>query len=290
MMRTILLTSLTLFLFNVLLPAQEYRHHDEILLWPGGAPGSVQANWPWEGYKEEWQIDSASNKEMVIFVTDPTIQVFLPPMEKNTGTAVVVCPGGGYNIEVIGKEGYDIAKILNEMGIAAIILKYRHYDIFAARDDAQRAIRYTRYHAKEWNIDPEKIGLGGFSAGGHLSLHTAASLEVPLPKGWKADDIDAVSNRPDFLMLGYPGTKMPKGVNFTENMPPAFIVVSGDDGMMPLSFDLYHSLKNMGVPAELHIFQKGGHGFGAGTPECNCSNWLEIFRNWLLTNSFISNP
>ncbi len=273
---------------NPVVKAQEYRHHDEQQIWPGGAPGSNPENWPWEGYKEEWRIDSATNKEMVIFVTEPTVQVFLPPREKNTGAAVVVCPGGGYNIVVIGKEGYDIAQRLNDMGIAVIVLKYRHYNIFAARDDTQRAIRYTRFHSREWNIDPDKIGLGGFSAGGHLSIHAAANLNPPAPEGRKPDAIDSVSDRPDFLMLGYPATNMPKGVEIGAAMPPAFIVVAADDPLMPASVDLFKKLRSMDVPAELHIYQTGGHGFGAGTPECHCSSWMDLFRNWLETNKVIS--
>lgn len=286
-MKNGLLLSLSLLMGTLSLYSQEYRHQDELLIWPNGAPGSNEKNWPFKGYKQEWRIDSVSNKEMAIFVTEPTLQVFLPPKEKNTGAAVVVCPGGGYNIVVIGKEGYDIAKRLNELGIAAIVLKYRHYNVFAARDDAHRAIRYTRSHAKEWNIHPSKIGIGGFSAGGHLALHAAANL-MPNDTSRALDALDKISNRPDFLMLVYPGTYLPEGAELDKTIPPTFIVVAGNDGMMPLSYQLYDRLNFLKVPAELHIYQNGGHGFGAGTPECQCSNWLDLFRNWLQVNKFIN--
>jgi acetyl esterase/lipase len=286
-MKKIFFLLVTLAISLSVLKAQEYRHQNEINIWPNGAPGSNQSNWPWEGYAEQWRIDSASNKEMVIFVTEPSIQVFLPAPEKNTGAAVVVCPGGGYNIVVIGKEGYDIAERLNDLGIAAIVLKYRHYDVMAARDDAQRALRYTRYHAGDWHIDPGKIGIGGFSAGGHLALHATATIDAPLPAGHHADDVDKISNRPDFMMLIYPGTGLPAGTELNPDLPPAFIAVAGDDGMMPLSLNLFRDLKALKVPAELHIFQGGGHGFGAGTPECHCADWIELFRNWLEANSII---
>lgn len=285
MKRYVLIIVLMLIASNTL-TGQEYRHQNEIPIWPNGAPGSNEKNWPWKDYNQEWKIDSATNKEMVIFVTEPTIQVFLPPKEKNTGTAVIVCPGGGYSIVVIGKEGYDIAKKLNDMGIAAIVLKYRHYDIFAALDDAHRAIRFTRAHAKEWNIDSSKVGICGFSAGGHLALHSAANLNPPV-KDRTLDALDKINNRPDFLLLVYPATGLPEGAELNKSIPPTFLVVAGNDGMMPMSLDLYYKLNFLKVPAELHIYQNGGHGFGAGTPECNCSNWFELFDNWLEVNKFI---
>ncbi len=135
------------------LAAQDYRHQNEILLWPDGAPGSNPENWPWEGYNHQWRIDSASGKELSIFVTEPTLQVFLPPEDINTGAAVIICPGGGYNVVVIGKEGYDIAMEFNSRGIAAIVLNYRHYNQFAALQDAQRSIHYARLMAAEWGIN-----------------------------------------------------------------------------------------------------------------------------------------
>jgi len=268
------------------LNGQEYRHHNEISIWPNGAPGSNENNWPWKTYKEEWKTDTSNNKELVIFVTEPTIQVFLPPKEKNTGAAVVICPGGGYNIIVIGKEGYDIAKKLNESGIVAIVLKYRHYSKDAALDDAYRAIQYARSRAKEWNIDTSKIGIGGFSAGGHLALRAAANL-TPLASNRPLDGIDRLNRRPDFLMLVYPDTKITQKLELNADMPPVFIIVGAKDGFMPYSVELYNNLYSLKVPAELHIFQNGEHGFAAGTVQCNCSNWFALFRNWLQANKFI---
>ena len=266
--------------------AQEYRHQNEISIWPDGAPGSNEKNWPWKSYKQEWKVDSVTKTEMVINVTEPSIQIFLPPKEKNTGAAVIICPGGGYSIEVIGKEGYDIAKKLNDLGIAGIVLKYRHYDKFAALEDAHRAIRYTRSMANEWNIDASKVGIGGFSAGGHLALHSAVNLNFQ-SKDRKTDDLDKLSNSPDFLMLIYPASNSYGGLEIKQKIVPAFIAVASNDIYLPASIDLFSRLLKISSPVELHVYQNGGHGFGPGTPECACSNWFELFYNWLKVNNFI---
>jgi acetyl esterase/lipase len=248
-----------------------------IRIWKGAAPDSDSQHWPKPDYHEEWEIPD----QVLTGVTDPTIQVFLPDARTNTGKAVVICPGGGYRNLWIAKEGWKIAAELQKRGIAGIVLKYRHYDRFAAVQDAHRAVRYVRSRAAEWRIDERSIGIGGFSAGGHLALHMAAQLGRP--QKWPPDEIDRLSCRPDFLMLIYPGVRLPADAVVDSSFPPVFIAVAADDDRTPAvdTIQLFTKLKDLKVPAELHVYQGGGHGFGSGTPECGCSSWLDLFENWL---------
>ena len=188
----------------------------------------------------------------------------------------------------IEKEGYKIAAALQERGIAGIVLKYRHYDIYAALQDAHRAIRFVRSKAEVWKINPRAVGIGGFSAGGHLALHSATNLSRA--EAWTPDDVDRLSKKPDFLMLVYPGLSLPAGATVDANTPPSFIVNAADDTLTKPEFaiEYFNKLKQLGVPAELHIYEKGFHGFGLGTPDCRCGNWIDLFRNWMAVNKFIS--
>ncbi len=257
----------------------------EYKIWEGDAPGSNSKNWPWPNYKETWERAADRNDDLVKWVTEPTIKVFLPEATKNTRAAVLICPGGGYNVLEIDKEGYRVAQILQELGVAGIVLKYRHYDVFAARDDGQRAIQFIRSKSKEWDINSDAIGIGGFSAGGHLALHCVANLSPKVD--WTPDMIDKIDDHPNFLMLIYPGTKLPEGVTIGTNIPPTFISVAADDKLAEKCITLFSTLQEIKVPAELHIYQNGGHGYGVGTLKCNCSTWIELFVNWLRTNNFI---
>lgn len=265
------------------------KFENEYPIWERGVPGSHPANWPWQDYKEEWSHEDDRNEDLVKWVTEPTIRVFLPDASKNTGAAVIICPGGGYNILAIDREGYRIASKLQKEGVAGIVLKYRHYTMFAARDDGQRALRFVRSKAQEWRLNPQAIGIGGCSAGGHLALHCASNLS---PKtDWTPDEIDRVDHRPSFLMLTYPGTELPNGVTVGANIPPSFINVAADDAfaLAPACLELFKQLQELKIPSELHVYQEGGHGYDLGLPAHNSSSWIGLFVGWLRANNFIKN-
>jgi predicted esterase len=287
MLRTLVTGLLALLLWIVWLQpvrAQQLKFSNEYMLWPNGAPGSNPASYPHPNYREEWR----RNDETVIFVTHPTIRVFRPAADKNTGAAVIVCPGGGYNILEIDHEGYRVAGKLNEMGITVVVLKYRHYDRYAALQDAHRAIRFVRSKAREWGITENRIGIGGFSAGGHLSLHAATNLAQK--EEWAKDAVDALGKKPDFLMLIYPGFTLPQEAKIDQKLPPVFMALSADDEYElaePASL-FYYKLQILKVPSEMHIFQQGGHGYGLGREGCQCRSWPTLFRNWLQANRFIT--
>jgi acetyl esterase/lipase len=238
---------------------------------------------PGANYHEEWEIPG----QVLTGVTDPAIQVYLPEPAVNTGVAVVICPGGGYRNLWIAKEGWTIARELQKRGIAGIVLKYRHYQRYAAIHDAHRAVRYVRSRAAEWRINPNTVGIGGFSAGGHLALNMAAMLGRP--EDWARDEIDALPKRPDFLMLVYPWVQLDSSGVVDASFPPSFFAVGGEDTRTPADSMLhfFNRLRIQKVPAEAHVFEKGGHGFGAGTPDCMCGNWLDLFRNWLQARGYI---
>jgi acetyl esterase/lipase len=262
------------------------RYPTPIRIWKGVAPDSDAAHWPQADYHEEWE----SPGEILRGVTEPTIQVFLPEARRNTRAAVVLCPGGGYRNLWIAKEGWRVARELQARGIAGIVLKYRHYDVSAAVQDARRAVRYVRSRAEEWRLNRGAIGVGGFSAGGHLAIHMAARLargETRAP-----DDVDQLSGRPDFLMLVYPDVELVNGTVIEAAFPPTFITVAADDTVTPANdcMQFFRHLQTLEVPAELHVYQNGGHGFGLGTPECRCSSWLDLFRSWLAGRGLLAAP
>jgi len=266
--------------------AQELYFQNEYFIWGETVPGDVPEDYP----EEKWTKGEESEFGLVQYVTYPTIRVFLPEEEKNTGAAVIICPGGGYNILVIEREGYDVARAFNSMGIAAIVLKYRHYDIDIAVSDARQAIRFVRSNAGQWGIDPDKVGIGGFSAGGHLSLNTAVSdpSKDPVASGGYLKQYPYM---PDYLMLIYPGLG---GFNlgagdFADEFPPVFMINAMDDDVTPISpmFELAGLLKSGRVSTEIHIYPGGGHGFDLGNDNCNCSDWPDLFRKWLEYNKII---
>ncbi len=200
-------------------------------------------------------------------IHNPTLTVYLPPRDKATGAAVVICPGGGHRFLAIDHEGYDVARFLNSIGVAGIVLKYRlaqtpdaGYKVDThALADARRAIRLVRSHADDWGIDPKRVGLMGFSAGGELAALAGTKFE-PESQG-ATDPIDKLSTRPDFLMLIYPGGR-PESFNVTKETPPAFLLVADNDRLADRTIAVYSALKKAGVSAELHIYARGGHGFG----------------------------
>jgi acetyl esterase/lipase len=255
----------------------------QIPLWPAGAPGSDSRHWPWEHYAEKWERDGA----LVKWVTEPTLQAFLPPKARCTGTSVVVCPGGGYSVLEIEKEGYAPARALNRRGVAAFVLKYRHYDRAAALQDAHRAVRFVREHAAQWGLRSDRVGIGGFSAGGHLSVKSAACPGQREP--WSHDSVDRRRKRPDFLMLVYPALWLPRSAVVDKDMPPAFLVNAADDTLTrpDRCLKFFQKLLKLGVRTELHVYQNGQHGFGMGSSDNGCESWMDLFATWLAINKLI---
>lgn len=266
-----------------------------IPLWPGVAPGEKGDIGP---EKDTTPPDpKVSAKDYIIRlgnVTQPTITVYSPPAEKNTGAAVVVCPGGGYSILAMNLEGSEVCTWLNSIGVTGILLKYRvpgraglerHT---AALQDAQRALGMARHRAKEWHIDPNRLGILGFSAGGHLSAATSTNFDA---RTYTAiDDNDKESCRPDFTILIYPAylttnndlTKLAPEIKVTANTPPTFITMTEDDPVkVENAFAYGLALKNAKVPVELHIYSKGGHGYGLRPSENEVSHWPQRAAEWL---------
>jgi len=261
---------------------KRYNQPKVLLLWPDGAPASEGIA---KGQTEEIvnRSDTVINRS-VSNVHKPSLTVYLPPKDKATGTAVIVCPGGAYTHLAIDKEGYDVAKWLNSLGAAGFVLKYRlrpYYQRSHALQDAQRAVRMVRSRAEEWGIDPNKIGILGFSAGGHLASNLAMHFQEDAyePK----NVIDKVSGRPDFMILGYTSTRLSDESPVTAEIPPAFLFCSSDDGSVPAerSVNFYLALRQAGVPAEMHVYEKGGHGFGLGVRGGAVTSWPVRCADWM---------
>jgi len=254
-------------------------------LWPNGAPGFENRRNEPELARDYW----------VRHINNPSLTLFFPPKDKATGAAVVICPGGGQRELVFNAEGVDPARYFNRLGVAAFALKYRlareegsPYTIDNAREDAQRALRLVRNHAKEWGIDPNRIGLMGFSAGGEL-----ASLVTFGPTDGNtnaADPIDRVSCRPDFLIEIYPG---PLGVPAVvpTNAPPAFFLGASDDtGPAQTITEMVGKYRKAGVPAEVHLFAKGSHAFNMGyrSKLATIKNWPQRLTDWMADNNILN--
>ena len=263
---------------------------------------------------DEKEVRDTTDIVRISYVQNPSLEVYLPAKKNATGQAVVICPGGGYWILAYDWEGSDIAKWLNSRGIAAVVLKYRlpvsKSNIIRHQSpllDAKRAMRQVRYHAGEWNIKPDKIGIMGFSAGGHLA--STLGTHFDLGSADKNDPVESQSSRPDFMILVYPVITftqpfMHKGskdallgespdteliANFSnelqvkENTPPTFIIHAGDDKGVPVENSLvfYQALKDKGVPAEMHIYPEGGHGFSLAIGRYYLESWTERCIDWL---------
>lgn len=265
------------------------------LLWPDGAPGSLG--------------DTEKDK--------PKLIIYLADKETANGGAIVVCPGGGYGGLAMGHEGHDIAKFFNSLGVSAFICDYRHrgkgYGHPAPMNDAHRAIRTVRTRAKEFNIDPSKIGVIGFSAGGHL----VSTVSTHFDDGDKTakDKIDQASCRPDFAILCYPviafdepythrGSqtnllgknadpelvkKLSNEKSVTEKNPPSFLWHTTEDRAVPPENSVYFylALRQKKVPAELHIYEKGRHGLGLAKNTPGTKTWSKSCEQWLRKHKFI---
>jgi acetyl esterase/lipase len=290
--RIVFVCLITALMFNVTIPAAKAADSHQVeLLWPNGAPGAKGTA---DGDK-------------------PSLTIYLPDKEKATGAAVVIFPGGGYGHLAMDHEGHQIAQWLNSIGVAGFIVKYRHrnsgagYGHPAPIQDAQRAIRMVRSKAKEWGVDPGRIGIIGFSAGGHLASTAGTHFNTRYSE--PVDEIDLSSARPDFMILMYPVISFTewythKGsmVNLlgknpnkdlmesfsnekqvTPETPPTFLVHADDDKVVPPenSVAFYLALRKAKVPAEMHIYEKGGHGFGPGTSKGACSSWMARCADWM---------
>lgn len=233
--------------------------------------------------------------ERVASVPNPNITVFLPDPAAATGTAIVIAPGGGHHHLAIDHEGYDVARWLNRKGIAAFVLKYRLARAEGSdgsitvdehvRADGRRAMRLVRSRAAEWKIDPARIGMMGFSAGGEVAALTGMHYDLGTPEA--ADPIDRVSSRPDFLALIYPYVR-PDTIRIDKDTPPAFFVHADDDRLSAaISVNLYLALKKAGVSSELHVYSVGGHGFGVKDRPLPVTQWTARFEEWLAVRKLI---
>jgi acetyl esterase/lipase len=265
---------------------------------------------------DEEQSETRDGILIISKISRPALTLFLPPKGKANGTAVIICPGGGYWVEAAGHEGADVARKFNEWGVTAILLKYRipndqtmvNKEI-GPLQDAQQAIKVTREHAGEWNIDPSRIGIMGFSAGGHLASTAGTHFEQAVISNSRH-----ISLRPDFMLLIYPVISFQDEVGHngsrdqligknpsqekkdlysnelqvTDRTPPTFLVqASDDDAVKPdNSILFYQALLKHKVPAEMHLYQLSGHGFGMHLKNSR-EEWMLRCRNWLAWNGWL---
>jgi acetyl esterase/lipase len=279
-------------------------------VWTGKVPGAIEK----ANYVET--TDSNDGWTKTRLVTNPRLDYYPAKPSESKGTAVVICPGGGYWGLAIQHEGAQIAEWFNSFGISAFVLKYRLPDDAIMKDksvgplqDAQEAIRLVRRHAKEWNIDPNKIGIMGFSAGGHLASTASTHFNEKV-----YESNDKTSARPDFSILIYPVISMDSAITHmgsrnnllgekpsldmvnhfsndlqvTDQTPPAILICSLDDNVVPIQNSINYALalKKHNIPCELHIYEKGGHGYGLGRSNDTEPSWPEACKLWLKVRGF----
>lgn len=278
--------------------------HTQVPIWPKEPPDAQPVAGPEEmktvkdplisGGKPWIQIDN---------VSQPTMTVY-SPKGKNTGVAVVVFPGGGYKVLAIDLQGTEICDWLTSKGITAVLLKYRvptprlgaYAESAQALEDAQRTVGLVRFHAAEWHIDPQKIGVIGFSAGGHMVTAVSTHFEKRLYPA--VDAADKESCRPDFAIALYPGhlskddenCELNPNIPVTSNTPPTFLLQAEDDPVNSVNNSLvyYIALKNAGVPVEMHLYAQGGHAFGVRRTKFPITDWPNLVETWLKTIGMIS--
>jgi len=275
--------------------------HTQVPIWPGAAPDARPVKEP---EVSGTVVDGTGNKKLVAGkpwvyvdkVSQPTITVYAPA-GPNTGAAVVVFPGGGYNVLAIDLEVTEICDWLTSRGITGVLLKYRvpcaktgpYRDCRSALQDAQRALGLVRFHAAQWHIDPHKIGVIGMSAGGHMVAALSTHFERRLYPS--VDAADSASCRPDFALALYPGhLAVPEEkfvlnpeLHITSRTPPTFLLHAEDDPVDPVENSLvyYAALRKAGVPAEMHVFVTGGHAFGLRPTESPITRWPPLAETWL---------
>ncbi len=267
----------------------------ELPLWTGPAPGE-----PEKPAKPQVMDPGKDNIIRAHDVAQPVIAVYAPPAAQATGTAVIICPGGGYSILAMDLEGTEVARWLNGCGVTAVLLTYRvparagHPSYQAAVQDVQRALSTVRSHAAEWGITPGRIGALGFSAGGHAVAIAAAGA---LPRQYAAADaVDQLACRPDFAMLIYPAYMVAKGtmtlnpeVTPAADAPPSFIVYAEDDPLGCENGIAYQlALKNLKIPVELHVYPDGGHGFGLRPSAHPTSTWPARAKEWFQARGLLT--
>jgi acetyl esterase/lipase len=276
-----------------------------IPIWPKGVPGVTPPGNPPDEVDTTKPTDNLiAGKPLIRLgnVSNPTITVY-PAKAKNTGAAVVVFPGGGYSILAIDLEGTEVCDWLNSAGINCVLLKYRvpgtgpYPKSPAALQDAQRAVGLVRQHASEWAIDPKRIGVLGFSAGAHLAAALSTHYDQRLYDS--VDAADALSCRPDFAVIVYPGYLALADKNMAPNpdiqptptTPPSFIVQAEDDPVHVENATVYFlALKAVKVPAELHIYAEGGHGYGLRRTALPVTAWPQFVETWLHTIKMVPTP
>ena len=264
------------------------KNGDSVPLWANGAPGS-------EAMAGKPEVVAApttpGGSTHVSSIHNPSLLVYLPPKDKATGAAMIIAPGGGHRYLSIDTEGTNVAEWLNSIGIAAFVLKYRlaHEEGSTYKvevhpyADAQRAIRMIRARAEEWNVNKSKIGFMGFSAGGEIAVLASTRYDAGNPAA--ADPIERQSSKPDYQILIYPGIRA-ETVNVTKDTPPAFMLAADNDkGPSTAIPQLYLALKKAGVPAELHVYASGGHGFGLRPhetrPNVIYATWVLRLQDWM---------
>jgi endo-1,4-beta-xylanase len=263
----------------------------EIPLWPNGAPGS-------EGKASKENVTTSESGELrVSGIHNPSITPYLPSKERATGLAILVIPGGGHRMLAITHEGYNVAEWLRDRGIAAFVLKHRlarepesTYKIdVESLADTKRALRLIRSRAREWNVDPARLGAIGFSAGGELVWLASSRFDAGDPAA--ADPVERQPSRPDFEAMIYPGRS--GDIQPTKDAPPVFLAAAYND-RQDISEGLaeaYLRFKRAGVPAELHIYSSGGHGFGLrATNKRPVGQWMVRFEEWLTESGFLRRP
>ena len=288
-------------------------------LWPGTPPGeigNIGEEKFWDKRPDGKPIPDVGGKPVkwLTNVSKPTLTVYRPAPDKDTGAAMLICPGGGLTYLAWDAEGEEVAAWLNSIGVTGIILKYRvprrpdqldftKFNISTWRirplQDAQRAMSLVRSHAKQWNLDPQRIGMIGFSAGAGLTAWTATQFDQRAYE--PLDDTDKASSRPDFAVLLYPGGgaspskdkthyQLDPDVPIRKECPPMFFVAAGDDGdKAEIITCMYLALKHAGVPGEIHVYASGGHDFALRPTTQPCSKWPQLCEDWLRLRGFIKN-
>jgi acetyl esterase/lipase len=269
-------------------------------VWPGKVPGEKGA--VGEEHFVEPKAGQKSTVKRLTNVSKPTLTIFRPEKSKDTGAAVVIAPGGGYSILAWDLEGEEVARWLNSIGVTGIVLKYRvprrpddrkDKPPVGPLQDAQRALSLVRSKAAELGIDPKRIGMLGFSAGGHLTAATSTNFDRRAYE--PIDAVDKVSCRPDFTVLIYPAylvakdkTELSPEIRVSAETPPTFLIHAGDDGVSAEnSVRYYLALKQAKVPAELHVYASGGHGFGLRPSAHPASTWPKRCEEWLKSRGLL---
>ncbi|MBC7841146.1 MAG: alpha/beta hydrolase [Gemmatimonadaceae bacterium] len=275
--------------------------HTQIPLWPGNPPqarsggGAEAVHHAVDPDTKAVKLIGGKPYSYIENVTQPTITIYAPTT-RNTGAAIIVYPGGGFNVLAMDIEGTEVCDWLTSNGVACVLLKYRvpcqHVGAYRecpqAHQDAQRAMSIVRSRAREWKLDPHKIGVMGFSAGAHMAIMSSTRFDRRYAA---VDAADSVSSRPDFALVLYPGRMAYRHTNFAPNpdirvtarTPPTFLVHAYDDDVNPVENSLLYSaaLRKAGVPAEIHVYAKGGHAFGLRQTGVSASGWPQLAEAWL---------